>query len=230
MKISCIIPAFNEEKSIENTLNVVSSLHNVFHEVIVINDCSTDRTKNIIEKFPNVTLITNQQNLGKSRSVVRGIKTAMGDWIFFLDADLIGLDIRTIMSLIQPIEQGVADVTISSRGNTPKWWMRLAHLEILSGERVVARSVLEPYLSELEQLPGFGIEVFMNKIIIENNLRIKSVIMEHVHNDFKWKKRGLFVGIKSEVFMWKDILKVISPWGFIHQNIMMGKLLVTKNN
>jgi len=61
-KISCIIPTFNGELSIQNTLNKIIGAGNIIHEIIVIDDGSTDRTKYIIEKFTNVKLVVNKKN------------------------------------------------------------------------------------------------------------------------------------------------------------------------
>jgi len=69
-KISCIIPAYNEEKNIKKILDIVSPMiGNILFEVIVINDYSKDNTKNIIEKYPKLVFINNKINLGKTKSV-----------------------------------------------------------------------------------------------------------------------------------------------------------------
>lgn len=226
MKISCIIPAYNEEKSIANTLRVITAVPELF-EIIVVNDCSKDSTRNIIETFPNVKLINNEQNMGKSKSVARGIEESTGDYLFFIDADLLGLTSETIKSLIQPIERGVADVVISYRENTPKWFIALVGVEILSGDRIFPRSLLVGHMEGFKALPSYGMEVYLNKIIIENKLRVASVLMNGVQNDFKWNKRGVLYGLKQEINMWRNgILKVVSLWGFIVQNYNMRQLLV----
>lgn len=230
MKISCIIPAYNEEKSIANTLRAVSAVPELF-EIIVVNDCSKDDTKRIAESFPNIKLINNEVNMGKSKTVARGVEAATGDHLFFLDADLLGINPEAIKGLLRPIQTGEADVAISFRENTPKWYLKLSGVEILSGDRVFPRGLVLEHLDEMRSLSGFGMEVFINKIIINNNLRIKSVLMEGVNNDFKWKKRGFLNGVIAEIKMWKnDILKVISPWGFIVQNIKMRNLLVEESS
>lgn len=227
MKISCIIPAHNEEKSIANTLHAALQVVEL-HEIIVINDSSTDKTKEIVESFPNVKLLTNEKNEGKSRSIARGVEVASGSHVLFLDADLLGLDPETIRSLLLPIQNNKADVTISFRGNTPKWLRKLGNLEIISGDRVLPASLMLKHVEEIKSLRSFGLEVFLNKIIIKNELRIQSVLMENVHNDWKVQKRGIWGGVKGEVLMWRDIFKIVSPIGFIYQNIRMYRLLVEK--
>lgn len=227
MKISCIIPAYNEEKSIANTLRAVLQVTEI-HEIIVVNDSSTDKTREIIKSFSNVKLLTNEKNQGKSRSIARGIETATGSHLFFLDADLLGLNPETIRALLLPVQNKKADVVISFRGNTPRWLKKLVNLEIISGDRVVPAPLMLKHLEEIKALRNFGLEVFLNKIIIQNKLRIQSVLLENVHNDWKVQKRGVWSGVKGEVLMWRDIFKIISPIGYIYQNIRMYQLLVEK--
>lgn len=227
MKISCIIPAHNEEKSIASTLRAVLQVTELF-EVIVINDCSTDTTKEIVEVFSNVRLLTNEKNEGKSRSIARGIEASSGSHLLFLDADLLGISPESIKALLYPVQNNQADVVISFRGNTPKWLKKLVNIEIISGDRVVPAPLMINHLEEIKALQNFGLEVFLNKIIILNKLRIQSVLLENVHNDWKIQKRGVLSGVKGEILMWRDIFKIVSPIGYVYQNIRMYKLLVEK--
>jgi len=95
MKISIIIPAYNEEKTIKELLDKVIFLNfgeGVEKEVIVINDCSKDNTSHIlsslITKSYPIKIINNDVNLGKSRTVVKGILSSTGDYVVIQDADL----------------------------------------------------------------------------------------------------------------------------------------------
>ena len=100
MKVSCIIPAYNE-KSIVTTLNTIIPLLNWdLFEIIIINDCSNDQTQDILNSYPvqkNLHLIHNTNNLGKSATVARGIELAKGDYILLLDADLLHLTKQNII-------------------------------------------------------------------------------------------------------------------------------------
>lgn len=91
MKLSVVIPAYNEEKDIK------AALHDVYRvlpdaEIIVVNDCSTDATTGKIQEFVTetgkmVNVGTNLVNQGHGRSVVTGLKQATGDHILYIDAD-----------------------------------------------------------------------------------------------------------------------------------------------
>lgn len=93
--LSVIIPAYNEENTIEKVLTKVSGLNfgkNIECEIIIINDCSKDRTLEIANNFSKhnskVKVFSNQKNLGKTQSVKKGILKSTGDYVVVQDADL----------------------------------------------------------------------------------------------------------------------------------------------
>ena len=105
MKFSIIIPAYNAEKKIENTLrSIESQIFNDF-EVIVINDASTDNTAQIVSKYKKVQLINNKINIkaGGARNV--GLDNAKGDYIVFLDADDIFVNCTALQKINNNIEK-----------------------------------------------------------------------------------------------------------------------------
>ncbi len=117
MKLSIIIPCYNECKTIEAIINKIKNLNNYEKEIIVIDDCSNDGTKEILEKVKqdNIQkLIFNEKNNGKGFCVKRGINEATGDIIIIQDADL-EYDPNDYPKLIEPIKEGVADVVYGSR-------------------------------------------------------------------------------------------------------------------
>jgi glycosyltransferase involved in cell wall biosynthesis len=86
MKISVLIPAFNEEESIQDTVSRVKKA--IPHaEIIVINDGSKDNTGKILEKLNEIKVITNPYNLGYGASLKKGLREASGDYIAITDAD-----------------------------------------------------------------------------------------------------------------------------------------------
>ncbi|TNE54516.1 MAG: glycosyltransferase family 2 protein [Bacteroidetes bacterium] len=128
MKLSIIIPAYNEEQTIEVLLQKVVSVElpeGLDREILVVDDASTDRTialiETFMEKYPNqLGLIKQERNQGKGAAIHKGIDRASGDYILIQDADL-EYDPREYPDLLQPILEGHADVVYGSRfqGNNP---------------------------------------------------------------------------------------------------------------
>ena len=118
MKFSVLIPVFNEEKTVIEVLKRLNStkVDEVDYEVIVINDGSTDKTKELLEQNKNLfsKLINNERNSGKGFSVKEGLKVASGDYIIFQDADL-EYDPLEFKKFIKVCRQFDADLILGSR-------------------------------------------------------------------------------------------------------------------
>jgi len=120
MKLSIIIPAFNEEKTIEQTLQKVSfvDIPHVVKEIIVVNDGSSDETELRIKNYElrnkNIQIISHKKNLGKGAAVRTGIERATGEYIVIQDADL-EYNPEDIVHLLEPIQKKQAQVVYGTR-------------------------------------------------------------------------------------------------------------------
>jgi len=122
-KLSIIIPAYNEAPTIHLILNKVIGTELLFgteKEIIVVNDCSTDATAEVMQRFadenPDVNILTYNQpkNQGKGAAIHKGIELATGDYVIIQDADL-EYDPIDYNLLLKPMSEGVADVVYGSR-------------------------------------------------------------------------------------------------------------------
>lgn len=120
IRLSVIIPAYNEEKRLPHTLNEISrylKAQSYGYEIVVVNDGSKDRTAqvclNLVNQIPNLRLIDNQENHGKGWVVRKGMLEAKGEYRLFTDADN-STSIDQVEIMWPAFEQGF-DVVIGSR-------------------------------------------------------------------------------------------------------------------
>ena len=118
MKLSIIIPCFNEEKTVEVIIEKIHQNYKDEKEIIVIDDFSSDQSKNILEKLLNKKkidhLLINEKNFGKGYCLRKGIQKSTGEIILFQDADL-EYDPVFYNKLVKPISNNHADVVFGTR-------------------------------------------------------------------------------------------------------------------
>ena len=122
-KLSIVIPAYNEERTIHFILDkvkAVSLVGNIQKELIIVNDCSKDNTVDAVNKYMNanpelnIRFISHEVNKGKGAALHTGIQHATGEYLIIQDADL-EYDPREYNDLLKPVLEGFADVVFGSR-------------------------------------------------------------------------------------------------------------------
>jgi glycosyltransferase involved in cell wall biosynthesis len=116
MKISVIIPAFNEVKTIKEIVRRVKAT-NLVHEIVIVDDGSVDGTCELLrsmEDEPLLKIIYHERNQGKGAAVITGFRNATGEVFIIQDADL-EYDPREYPELLKPIQEELADVVYGSR-------------------------------------------------------------------------------------------------------------------
>ena len=118
MRLSVVIPAFNERRTIREVVTRVRSVYLPLDvEIVVVDDCSSDGTRSVLEelgRLPDVRIVLHERNRGKGAALRTGFNHATGDVILIQDADL-EYDPAEYPRLLQPILDGRADVVYGSR-------------------------------------------------------------------------------------------------------------------
>ena len=118
MKISIIIPCFNEEKTVGIVINKVLKFNLYEKELIIVDDCSTDTSKDIIKNLAannsEIKPFFLEKNLGKGGALKKGVQEAKGDIILIQDADL-EYDPKDFPTLLKPFSETDADIVYGSR-------------------------------------------------------------------------------------------------------------------
>lgn len=222
MTVTCIIPAYNEAARIAQVLAAVTD-HPLIAQIIVVDDGSQDATSAVVRAITGVELISLPRNIGKTAALAVAIRQAKGRNLLLVDADLIGLAAADLTALIDPVQSGRADVSISLRHNAPYLWHWIG-LDYISGERVLPLALIEPYLDDLANLPKFGFEVFLNGLITQSQMRIAVVNWPRVDSPLKSRKYGLWAGIKGDLGMLRDLLRAVPARGLLRQITQMRRL------
>ena len=193
--ISVIVPAFNEEMRIANTLKTLQRVKPALN-IIVIDDGSTDTTVEKVAKFNNISLIKNKKNMGKGYALKIGTESIIdeSDIIVYLDAD-IQESANEVYRLINPIVENEADVTVAKfPASTKKGGFglvkTLARYGVyyktgvklscaLSGQRGFKKEVLQNINLDYQ---GFEVELGMIIDIINNNYKVREVDVNMYHN------------------------------------------------
>lgn len=205
MKVSAIVPAYNEVERIGAVLVTLCAAPSV-EEVIVVDDGSTDGTAEVALGL-GVKVVSLPKNRGKAAALDAGVCAANGDVLLFLDADLTGLRPEHVEHLISAYRQGDADMVIGvfreGRAGTD---LSMRIVPFFSGQRVLSRELWERFREKAEELE-FGVEMALTKLALREGWRQKRVALEGVSHIRKEEKLGLYAGVAARMRMYWDILR-----------------------
>jgi len=178
MKLSIIIPIYNEKDTILEILKKVqaANINGIEKEIIIVDDFSNDGTKEILKTVENplIKIFYQQANMGKGKAVQIGFNNLSGDIVLIQDADL-EYDPNDYINLINPILNGDYEVVYGSR--LLKKENRHGHIKYFIGGIFITLITNLLYNSHLTDEPT-GYKVFKNNII--KSIQIKS-------NGFEWE-------------------------------------------
>lgn len=167
-KISCIIPAYNEETNIGRVLSVIKKIDWI-DEVIVVDDASGDETSEVVKnhRVGNLKLIRHGQNLGKGAAMVTGVQSAKYNLLLFVDSDLLGLTELHLLQILSPIiftheadlSLGVFALKNLGENTTTKFANRM--FPSITGQRAIWKKSL-PDLDKLSK-SRYGADLLITK-------------------------------------------------------------------
>jgi len=171
MKLSVIIPVYNEVESIREIVRRVQKVR-LANEIVIVDDGSTDGTRDLLAELDgrrSVRVIFHEQNQGKGSAVRTGISNASGDVLLIQDADL-EYDPQDYPSLLKPITEGVADVVYGSRflggpRRVTMFWHMIAN-QLLT---LTTNLLYDTILSDMET----GYKVFRREVLNGITMRAK---------------------------------------------------------
>ncbi|MGL6104904.1 glycosyltransferase family 2 protein [Romboutsia sp.] len=219
--ISIIIPAYNEENKIKDTLENIKNIDEI-NEIVVVDDGSSDNTTEVAKTVNSdkIKVFRLDKNKGKGYALNYGLKIAMenADIIGFLDGDL-GSSSSEVKKLITPILNNEADVIIAKfpaakkKGGLGfvKGLAKDSVLEMtgesldatLSGQRIFKKEVLEKF----DEIPfGYGVEVGMTIDILKYGYKIKEVLVNMTHSETGRDLKG-FIHRGKQYYHIKKVLR-----------------------
>jgi len=170
MRVSFLIPAYNEAATIVSVLEAVDAL-DLDHELIVVDDGSDDDTAALVEDYasdnPGRVTLLRQPNRGKGAAVRAAIQAMTGDIAVIQDADM-EYDPAEVPKLIEPIQRGAADVVYGSRlsGGQPQRAYMFWHLVGNKALSLLAGLLFNTTLSDMET----GYKAFRSEVLRELKL------------------------------------------------------------
>ncbi len=207
MKTAAIICAFNEKNTIVKLIRDVFETE-IFDEVIVVDDGSSDETRWLIKKLQidlNIRSVHFVTNMGKGFAMARGVEMAQAEIIVFIDADLSNFKREHAIQLINPISSGEADMVLGQPSGT------LIHHSInpfknLTGQRALRRMHILPILQRMKP-SRFGVETLLNMHYNAHHLKVQHVILRGLMHPTKFAKTKPNQAMKEFVLELHQIVK-----------------------
>jgi glycosyltransferase involved in cell wall biosynthesis len=169
MKLTVIIPVYNEVKTIQEILRRVEAT-GLADEIVVVDDGSMDGSREVLQQLEGseqVRVLYHEHNQGKGKAVRTGIQNATGDLILIQDADL-EYDPREYPNLLRPIQEGIADVVYGSRflgaGRRPVLFWNMVANRILT---LTTNILYNNILTDMET----GYKLFRRQVVKDMPLR-----------------------------------------------------------
>ncbi len=213
MKTAAIVPAYNEEKNISRTLEVLLECKEI-DQVLVVDDGSKDKTAEVARQW-GAEVIVLEESKGKGGAMRAGVESTDAEAISFFDADLINFRPEHVSLLFRPVLGGDAVMSVAIRDRywaLPRFFVKIDPLLAIAGERIMKRFVFESIPRKF--MRGFAVETSLNYFCKINKLKIAYPVLEGLDVIVKEKKWGWFEGMKDRLKMMSQLVKIrFQVWG-----------------
>jgi len=212
-KISCIIPAYNEETNIGRVLSVIKKIDWI-DEIIVVDDASVDKTSEAVKnhRLKNLSLVCHKTNLGKGAAMATGVGAAKYNMIVFIDSDLLGLTELHLLQILSPIiftcaadlSLGVFALKNLGENTTTKFANRM--FPSITGQRAIWKKSL-PDLDKLSK-SRYGADLLITKNVPKSRRAV--VKLNGLAQVKKEEKTDIAMeAFKARIKMYKEVVAAL---------------------
>jgi len=211
MRLSVIIPVYNEKETIREIIHRVKSIEPADKEIIIVDDRSTDGSREILDgvREEGIRVVLHSKNMGKGAAIRTGFANAKGDILVIQDADL-EYDPKEIPMLIRPIEEGVADAVFGTRltGGKPQrvhmFWHRVGNNVMTLFANILFNTTLtdvttcykafkRDFIKDIKiKSDGFSIESELTAKILKKEARLYEMPISYYGRSYKEGKKIKF--------------------------------------
>jgi len=235
IKFSIIIPVYNEEKAIKEVIADLKkhlAEQDYHYEIIVVNDGSTDQTKEILQQISGIKTINHIENRGYGAALKSGIKQAKEKYILIVDGD----GTYPIKAISELVAWADYDMVVGARINPrvkiplirkpPKWFLnQLANYltgikipDLNSGLRLFKKNVFKGFIHLLPD--GFSLTTTITLALLTNNYRVKYLPIDYYKREGKSKIKPLqdtlnFLQLIIRTILYFNPLKIFVPLSLI---------------